>query len=160
MNFNEILTRITGISCPIFGVSWTAPDAERLVARRVLAFLEDRRVLYVDSELEVPYHCVQSILEIRETLSRELGTLKSEREIAQSLRAMRLACRKFLNLVGPQDGVYVLFGAEQGHYASWSFYSWMGQLRSTFGTQIAKIAAMYGLDVEDDLGTILPERDE
>lgn len=34
MKFSEIAQRLTGISCPIFGVSWTAPEAEVTVARR------------------------------------------------------------------------------------------------------------------------------
>lgn len=40
---------------------------------RVIAFLEDRRVLYAPDELEVPSHCVHSVLEIRHFLSGELG---------------------------------------------------------------------------------------
>ncbi len=37
------------------------------------AFLEDRRVLYAPDSLEVPSHCVESVLEIRRFLSAELG---------------------------------------------------------------------------------------
>ena len=46
MKFQEILSRITGLSVPVFGVSWTPPAAEVTIARRVVTFLEDRRVLY------------------------------------------------------------------------------------------------------------------
>jgi len=66
MNFREIASRITGLSVPVFGVQWNPPDAERSAARRVLAFLEDRRVLFVPSEMEVPEHCVAAVLGIRE----------------------------------------------------------------------------------------------
>jgi hypothetical protein len=44
------------------------------VARRVISYLEDRRVLYNPTELEVPQHCIQSVLDIRHFLSHELGT--------------------------------------------------------------------------------------
>ena len=125
------------------------------MARRVLASLEDKRVLYVDSELEVPRHCVEAILQIREMLTREIGTLESDTEIAQSLRAMRLACRKFLKVMGLADGPYQLFGAEQGHYASWTFNAALGALRGVFGIHVAKLAAAYGLSVEDDLAAVL-----
>jgi len=160
VRFKEVLSRITGISSPVFGVSWTAPEAERAVARRVIAVLEDKRVLYVDSELEVPRHCVEAILQIREALTRELGALESSTEIAQSLRAMRLACRKFLDVIGPSDGPYQKHGGERGHYASWTFNAALGALRGVFGIHVARIAAAYGLDVEDDLGAILPEPDD
>ena len=44
MKFREITSRLTGISSPIFGVSWNPPPAEVTIARRAIAFLEDRRV--------------------------------------------------------------------------------------------------------------------
>ncbi|MDE2346796.1 MAG: hypothetical protein KGL13_10065, partial [Gammaproteobacteria bacterium] len=65
MKFKDIAARLTGISSPIFGVSWKPPETERSVAKRVIAFLEDRRVLYSPSEMEVPDHCVESVLDIR-----------------------------------------------------------------------------------------------
>ncbi len=60
MRFEEVIKRVTGISCPFFGISWQPPEARRAVARRVLTFLEDRRVLYAPTELEVPDHCIES----------------------------------------------------------------------------------------------------
>ncbi len=160
MNFKEILNRLTGISCPVFGVSWNPPEAEIAVARRVLAFLEDRRVLYLVSEMEVPHHCVLSVQEIRRFLTQELGRLQGDRELALSLRAMRAASRKFLNVVDDPGGDIVCFGASHGHWASWRFNGALGELRGTFGIHLARLAAEYGLDIEDDLASILPGRDE
>jgi hypothetical protein len=65
MKFSEIANRLTGISTPLGGVSWQSSDLEVSAARRVIAFLEDRRVLYAPEEMEVASHCVQSVLEIR-----------------------------------------------------------------------------------------------
>ena len=100
MKFSEIANRLTGISTPLGGVSWQSSDLEVSAARRVIAFLEDRRVLYAPEEMEVASHCVQSVLEIRHFLSGELGKLDAKSEFAASLRAMRAACRKFLDRVG------------------------------------------------------------
>jgi len=96
MRFSEIANRLTGISTPLGGVSWQSSDLEVSAARRVIAFLEDRRVLYAPDELEVPSHCVSSVLEIRHFISGELGKLDTKSEFAASLRAMRAASRKFL----------------------------------------------------------------
>jgi hypothetical protein len=52
-------------------------------ALRVLRFLEDRRVLYNPSELEVPRYCVDSLLEIRKFFTSELADIKAESELAQ-----------------------------------------------------------------------------
>lgn len=161
MKFEEIINRLTGISCPIFGVSWNPPKTERAIARRVLIFLEDRRVLYSPSEIEIPDHCVQSVLRIREFLTEELTGFHSKDGIAESLRAMRSACRKFLNTIQAEANDRIVhFAHTPGHYASWEFNQALGELRGVFGVHIALLAAQYGLDVENDLAKILPESGE
>lgn len=156
MKFREVASRITGLSVPIFGVQWNPPEAECVAARRVLAFLEDRRVLYVPSEMEVPHHCVESVLRIREFITVELGKLGSDSELAQSLMAMRAACRKFLATVEADDRRIIEFAHSQGHFASWVFNGAVGELRGVFGVHVTRIAAAHGLDVEDQLAAILP----
>lgn len=156
MKFQEIICRVTGLSVPIFGIQWNPPEAHCVVARRVLTFLEDRRVLYVPSEMETPNHCVESVLRIREMLTGELGNLPATTELALSLRSMRAACRKFLATVEADDRRAVQFGAEQGHFASWIFNGAVGELRGVFGVHIARLAVSHGLDVESDLASILP----
>ncbi len=155
MKFSEIASRLTGISTPFGGASWQPAEMEIASARRVIAFLEDRRVLYALEEMEVASHCVHSVIEIRHRLSDELGKLDSGSELAASLRAMRAACRKFLERVGTdgRDGIH--------HADGWGFHSWifgsaLGELRGTFGIHVAKIAAAFKLDVEDRLTSILP----
>ena len=156
MKFREVASRVTGLSVPIFGVQWNPPEAECVAARRVLAFLEDRRVLYVPSEMEVPHHCVESILRIREFITAELGKLAAQSELWQGLRAMRAACRKFLATVEADDRRIIEFASSRGHFASWVFNGAVGELRGVFGIHIARIAAAHGLDVEDQLASILP----
>jgi hypothetical protein len=159
MRVSEIANRLTGISSPLLGVSWQPTELEVSAARRVVAFLEDRRVLYAPDELEVPSHCVHSVMEIRRVLTAELGKLDNGSEFAASLRAMRAACRKFLERVGVDGRETVLYANHHGHWASWTFYSALGEMRGTFGVHLARIAAQFKLDVEDKLATILPEAD-
>jgi hypothetical protein len=156
MKFSEVVSRITGFSIPIFGVQWNPPEADCVVARRVITFLEDRRVLYAPSEMEMPHHCLHSVLHIREFITGELQNLDAGNDVAQHLRAMRAACRKFLATVGAEDDDIIRHGAERGHYASWIFNSAVGELRGVFGVHISALAASHGLDVEDDLASILP----
>jgi hypothetical protein len=155
MNFREIAGRLTGISSPVFGMSWNPPESDRAIARRVIAYLEDRRVLYVPSEAERPEHCVHSVLEIRCFLTAELGSLSPDGSIAQALSAMRAVCRKFLDAV-QANGIIVLHGSSHDRYANWIFPSALGELRGVFGVHIAALAAAYGLDVEQQLAVIIP----
>ena len=48
-------------------------------------------------EWEMPDHCAQSVIEMRHFLTTELQALDADKELAQSLRAMRAAGRKFLD---------------------------------------------------------------
>jgi Family of unknown function (DUF6650) len=126
VKFTEIANRLTGISTPLLGVSWQPTDLEVSAARRVIAFLEDRRVLYAPEEMEMAEHCVRSVLEIRHFLSDEIGKHDSGSGFAASLRAMRAACRKFLDRVGVDGREVTLYANHHGHWASWTFYSALG----------------------------------
>jgi hypothetical protein len=155
MRFTEIVSRLNGLSCPVFGVTWTPSAPDVAVARRIIRFLEDRRVLYNDYAWEVPDECTQSALEIRKFLTTELGNLKEGSELTSPLRSMRAACRKFLNDMHNEFGMQTRprFG---NHY---SFFTALGELRSSFGVCLASLAVQYGIDMEDDLARILPAED-
>ena len=52
----------------------------------------------------------------------------------------------------------ILYANHHGHWASWTFYSALGEMRGTFGVHLAMIAAEFKLDIEDRLAAILPAR--
>jgi hypothetical protein len=58
--------------------------------------------------------------------------------------------------VGIDGREVVLYASHHGHWASWTFYSALGEMRGTFGVHLAKIAAEFKLDIEDRLASILP----
>src|SRR5437868_4133219 len=95
--FQEIASKITGFSTPVFGIQWTPPSKERDIAKSVVSFLEDRRVLYNPTELELPHHCISSVIEIRRFLTEKMDDLGQNCELAKNLKTMRAACRKFLD---------------------------------------------------------------
>ena len=160
MRFQEIVNRITGFSTPIFGVSRNPPIADVTVVRRVITFLEDRRVLYRPYEMEMPEYCIRSILEIRQFLTTELSSLAQESELSKSLKAMRAACRKFLDCSQSSDPRQIDVGRRPyTHLEGWTFYSGLGELRGVFGIHVGLIAVHYGADVEDQLAAILPGED-
>jgi hypothetical protein len=156
MKFKEIVNRLTGISVPIFGVQWDPPELEVTKARRVVSYLEDRRVLYSPNDLEVPEHCVQSVLRIREFLTAEFGDLTDDSQLASYLRSMRAACRKFLDTVSAPHSDIIYFASRGGHWASWKFYPALGEMRGVFGVYLAMISAAFGIDVENELALIIP----
>ena len=73
---------------------------------------------------------------------------------------MRSACRKFLDTVGWEDSEIIWHATDPGHFASWTFYSTLGEMRGIFGIHLARIATRFRLDIEDDLASILPTKAE
>ncbi len=159
MTFKEIANKLTGFSIPIFGISWTPIKLEIETAKKVIIFLEDKRVLYVVYELETPNHCISSINQIREFLTNQMFDLNDKSELLKILRAMRSACRKFLDGVQAQwyfDKRKGEVNSELGMGGQIHFYNAMGELRATFGILIAQILIMHGLSFEGGLLNIIP----
>lgn len=96
MRFSEILNRLTGISCPIFGMSWNPAETQRAIARRIIIYLEARRVLYAEFGDEAVCHCIDSVIEIKKFLTDELPNIDEGSELNSYVRAMRTATNKFL----------------------------------------------------------------
>ncbi|MFD3481596.1 hypothetical protein [Streptomyces sp. NPDC058665] len=76
-------------------------------------------------------------------------------DLAENLKAMRAACRRFLNAVGPNDHSEHV----NGLYASARFGAALGELRAVFGIQLGVIATRYKLELPEDLANILPSSD-
>jgi hypothetical protein len=147
-----IVSRLTGISTPIGGISWIPPADERDKAKRLLTFLEDRRALYHPYNMEVGDYVVQSILEIRERLTSDLEDVNKSSFLGETLTAMRATCRKFLDKVQRPSRKRYWLGPD--------FIDALGQLRAIFGVHVARLACAYDLEVEKDLASILPPEPE
>ena len=159
MTYKEIASKITGFSCPIFGVSWNPTKLEINTARRIITFLEDRRVLYNPYELEMPRHCQESVIEIRHFLTKQLYDTDRESELGKILRGMRAACRKFLDLTQQSPFRQEIERGMRPHLSmgmTMEFYSGIGELRGTIGILVGKLLVMFGLDCESELLKIIP----
>ena len=77
-----------------------APAPAVVIAKRVITFLEDRRVLYEDRRvlydppMQVAEFCVASVEKIRQFLTEELSASSLPDDLKNDMRAMRSACRK------------------------------------------------------------------
>ena len=164
MKFEEITKRLTGLSCPVFGIQWNPPEAQRSIARRVVRSLEDRRVLYVPYDVEIADYCTRSVLDIRQMLTKELSELdESSGQLYQSLKAIRTACRHFMDRTQVDDRHprrHLRHWGDPYDVDSQTFFLALGELRATFGIHLAILATQYGLDIEDHLATILPPPDD
>ena len=153
IKFSKIAKSLTGFSTPVFGISWTPPETDRAIVRKFITFLEDRRALYNPYNIETPIFVDQSILEIRKKLTDTLQILGDNPDVSPHLRAMRAACRKYMNETGNQ-------ARPRFPFRDFEVFAALGELRAVFGMHIAQLAVKYGIDVEDELASIMPIEDK
>jgi len=156
MKYTELLNRLTGISCPFFGMSWNPPESQMVIARRIIIFLEARRVLYCPYEYETVHPVISSIVEIKNYLTSELQSIDEKSELQNYIRAMRNACNKLLTKCRDDDD-FRYSACRPGNKDNWIFTSAIGEMRGVFGIMIGQISSAYGIDVEDELAQIIPD---
>jgi hypothetical protein len=147
--------RITGISLPFGGVTWSDPgpgDGEAV--RQFLVFLEDRRVLFNPMWLEVVSQVDHSIHEIREQCTKTLQSMSPQAFAATPIRAIREACRRYHD---DRNEQFRFFDRDWNRgEGSPGFFVALGAYRATVGQQVALLSAHYDLDVEGELASALP----
>jgi hypothetical protein len=153
IKYKQIAKSLTGISTPFFGVSWNPPETDRDVVRKLITFLEDHRALYNPYDIETPIFVSHSLLEVRKELTNILQRIGDNPDISPHLRAMRAACRKYLNEVGDH-------WIPRHNFRDFEVFSALGELRAVFGIHVAQLAVKYGIDVEKELASILPIEDK
>jgi hypothetical protein len=152
--FVEIGRRITGISTPVFGLSWNPPEDRRRIVRGLVAFLEDRRALYADFHMEYSPWVEKSVLEMRSVLTKTLKSCPEDGELTGPIRGMRSACRKFLDRMAYPGSLRMNMYPHEA-----LMWEALGELRGMFGLHLARLCAEYGVDVEPELAAIFPDSD-
>ena len=99
----NIMNKLTGISCLAFGISWNPDESDRAIAKRIIVFLEAKRVLYSPYELETVFPIVHSVIEIRDMLTHEIPKMKKDSKLEECARTMRNLCNKFLSKCKDDD---------------------------------------------------------
>jgi hypothetical protein len=140
----------------IYGDTAWAPN-DRGLALEIVTELENRRVLYNDYQLEIPEWVVRSVDEMRGFFHEKLQFAnRRESALANHLRAMRSACRKFLDAVGDDSGKIIITDSFHCGPEAWKFFTALGELRSTIGVTLGLLMAKYDLQCEPELVRILP----
>jgi hypothetical protein len=151
MEYKKILKNITGISTPLFGLQWSPPVVESDVARKIIVFLEDRRVLYRPEEDEGADYCRQSVEQIRQMLTDKMPDFSSSGDINRLLRELRAQCRRFCDAIGSQHFPNLPQPVQRS-----ILKRELDKLRLVAGKVVGALSISYGIDVEDELASIIP----
>lgn len=151
MTYHQILKRYTGFTCPIFGLQWDASASDTEVARDVVAELEDRRVLYAPIQMEEADRYLQAIGEIRDLLSDPLNDVEYQSPLDNQVRKMRRAARRFIDRVGHSGFDTFVLPVQRS-----ILRRELARLREKFGEAVAELSISHGVEVDDDLASIIP----
>lgn len=150
MKFKRILQSVTGISTPIFGIQWTPPQWASDLAEETLVYLSDKRVLFNRFDMEDAGHCIQSVDNIRNHLVSQRQRLQGNKELDKSLATMLRACRRFIDYVG-----HPKYSGFEKPIQDSILENELQKFRSSIGKQVATLSISFGVDVEDELASII-----
>lgn len=149
MQYKDILKHITGISCPLFGIQWNPPVYSSDIAREIVLFLENKRVLFSLPQNEVINLCILSANEIRTELVNQQKKSNDEK-LNNLIQKMLRSTRDFLSkteLISPSTNAVVMQSMLERELLEY---------RRKMGNLIAILSISYGVDVGDELAVILP----
>ena len=181
MKFEELMNRITGVSCPIFGISWNPPTSERTIAKQIISHLEMCRVLYSGYDLDyyisqTMRNSVKSVLKIKEFLMNKQeeiiqNSIEEKSPLYKGVILMLIQCNLFLDRCQERTDIrsdYSCVSLESVDIAGFNSYampessipfltfkSALEMLRDRMGLEIGRIALSYGLPVGDELAKIV-----
>jgi hypothetical protein len=161
-SLKAFLNRITGVSTPFGGVSWTPTVLEAEVARRVVRLLENQRVLFSVTNVQVPpEYGAGAVRRLRENLNEELQQVANdEAPLAVALRAMLKECRRFAALC-ESIGVDAERGGNGALLSQRQHAEYVGgleRLRESFAKNVRLVSDAYGVEVHDELADEVARR--
>lgn len=146
--------KIKGIQLPFGGITWETDPEERVLAIKLIDFLEGKRVLYNDCK----HGCVnckerssKSVLDIKSFTTDMLCNLSKETDFKRAVRAIRQESNKFLDDVGFEEAyTYIIYARNKSSCPILKY-------RMEMAEHILKIINMFDIREVGDLFYLLQE---
>lgn len=135
---------LNGISLPFGGISWDNNTTAKDRFRYLLLFLESKRILTNPMYMELKEECIESVLEIKQTLvsiTKDVDFGETDINIVRSLIA---ACNDYLDTVR-SDSIPHLIYKDGYSWADAAFDTAMKKFRKAFKNGITQIEDEYKL---------------
>jgi hypothetical protein len=134
-------------------VNWEKAPGDEEIARRIVTFLENRRLLFGVRHLEDELECVHSANQVRDHLTDELLQANPGKSLNSSIRAMRTASRNFVDAAGSDARNFRRHHDPPG---TDQFSDALAQLRVLVGLHLEQLVIQYDIEIEPELAQILP----
>lgn len=135
---------INGISLPFGGISWDNNTTAKDRFRYLLLFLESKRILTNPMYMELKEECIESVLEIKQTLVPITKDVDFGDKDVDIVRSLVSACNDYLDTVRSDSIPHPIY--KDGYsWADAMFDSAMKKFRKEFADGIKRIEDKYGL---------------
>ena len=146
----------TGITLFGFGITWKISKSEYAIIQekvgRLMAGLQDKRVLWVPTEAESPEHVLASVDAIRGELTFALQSLGNKSEAAPLLSAMLNRCHDLVNYLAP----VLQELSDHNSTKRMMFDLRLGGFRDVFLVYVAILSRVFSAPVHGELEKVLP----
>lgn len=150
--------RLTGISggnaLVSGGLQWDIVPSDKDIVVQLIDELEDKRLLWEATNRERADYCAASASYIREFIGTLLRSPRLGKELKVELKLMRGHFRTFMSDLSAagldRPGLVDPIALER-------VLDW---LRKPVGEQVGLLAAQYGIEISDDLATIVPNQND
>lgn len=144
--------RLNGFGLPwgAGSVQWEYVQSNKDLARRVVVFLEDRRVLTGNPhrDLEDADFARLSADSIRNFMTAEIFNVKDGGELEAAFKSIRNACKAFVDGAGTHSIKY----QNDARY----FHAMLTSMRQTVGQELGWLAEDYGIKLTPEVQAIVP----
>lgn len=135
---------LNGISLPFGGISWDNNTTAKDRFRYLLLFLESKRILVNPMYMELKEECIDSVLEIKQTLVSITKDVDFGEKDIDIVRSLIVACNDYLDTVR-SDSIPHLIYKDGYSWADTMFDSAMMKFRKEFSDSIKQIERTYKL---------------
>jgi hypothetical protein len=146
-----MVVRINGVSSPIGGISWEYTENEKRQIQKLFYFLESKRLLINPADMELPYQCAQSAVEIKKFVIGLLCDFKFSKDTELHLKELCDACNDFLNELNWQQRPQIIYKNNAGDWVDSNFSKIMKTFREVFRANITYMGGKYGLLFDKDI---------
>lgn len=123
-------------------------------AKRIVAVLEDRRVLWASFDAESPERVRQSLDHLRALFVEIRSSLPDASPLDQILLSLTKTIHSFFSAVGSSDLMTLRCNSNDPEWCR--FRDSLAVLRKAVGFQISNLANVYGVKLSEDLSLITP----
>jgi hypothetical protein len=142
--------RINGITTPFGGLSWDTVASATDFYRNLFVYLESKRILTTPMAMEKKRWSIDSVLEIKKTLTDKVMPLQLSKSELSPVKSMIDACNEYLDNVNPLDLQGIIY-KNGNKWSDSTFDSAMKTFRNSFRTVIADIEKKYKLNFNKNI---------